>query len=151
MEQKRHSLYLIRKTMMAHRVKHNLGETLNDPKKLAEFREKVIPCGSGTLGLCRIIVELIERYADAQGWDLDSYIPEKERIQAGRSYQPDKKWQIYLADREYAKTVGDPCFGEVIANTKEEAEKEANRQELIARKGFYNGVGPWAVEVKKTK
>lgn len=55
-------------------------------------------------------------------------------------------WSIYLSDAELARTVGDPCFGQVEADSKEEAENKARSLNLIEKRGFYGGVGPWAVQ-----
>jgi len=133
---------------MTHRVYHNLDEVLANPKELAEFREKFIPAGSGSNGLCRYIVELVERYADEKGWDLDTYIAQNKRIMPSHPYRPKKRWHIYLGDRECAKAAGDPCLGVVVANNKIEAEKEAGRQNLISRRGLNVGAGYWAVPIK---
>jgi hypothetical protein len=53
------------------------------------------------------------------------------------------RYLIYYGMREYARAMGDPCLGEVEAESKEAAE-------ALGRERFdTHGAGAWAVEVRK--
>jgi len=57
-----------------------------------------------------------------------------------------KIWNIYYAEREFAREMGDPCLGQVQASCKKEAEIAAWEKGLDS-----HGVGFWAVEVLETE
>lgn len=59
-----------------------------------------------------------------------------------------RRWRIYLADRELARVNDDPCFGTVVAASKEEAEAHADAEGLLTAGCRFYGCSPWAVEVR---
>jgi hypothetical protein len=59
------------------------------------------------------------------------------------------KWSICFADREYARSVGDPTLGQVEADTQAEAIETAWQDREIARRRFGHSAGLWAYPTRE--
>jgi hypothetical protein len=52
------------------------------------------------------------------------------------------RWGIYHQEREFARELGDPCLGVVMARSKEEAETKAQQMGLWGLTGLWAHVLP---------